>query len=102
MSDGRLPRRRRWIGWTVGLVLTLLVLAIGWVAIRGIGAVSDLQLVAKGASQLKDAIAEGDLDGAEPIAESIAGNARSARDLTSDPVWQAFGYVPGSDRTSAP
>lgn len=94
VSDGRLPRRRRWIGWTVGLVLTLLVLAIGWVAIRGIGAVSDLQLVAKGASQLKDAIAEGDLDGAEPIAESIAGNARSARDLTSDPVWQAFGYVP--------
>ena len=82
------------MGWTVGIVLTLLILAIGWVAVRGIGAVSDLQQVAKGASQLKAAIAEGDLDGAEPIAESIAGNARSARDLTSDPVWQAFGFVP--------
>ena len=94
MSDGRLPRRRRWVGWTVGIVLTLLVIAIGWVTVRGIGAVSDLQQVAKGASQLKAAIAEGDLDGAEPIAKSIAGNARSAHDLTSDPVWQAFGLVP--------
>ncbi|WP_223625959.1 DUF4012 domain-containing protein [Microbacterium sp. EST19A] len=94
MSDGRLPRRRRWVGWTVGIVLTLLVILIGWVTVRGIGAVSDLQQVAAGASQLKTAIAEGDLDGAEPIAKSIAGNARSAHDLTSDPVWQAFGVIP--------
>lgn len=94
MSDGRLPRRRRWVGWTVGVVLTLLILALGWVTIRGIGAVSDLQQVAEGATQLKSAIAEGDLEGAEPVADSIARNASSARDLTSDPIWQAFGVVP--------
>ncbi|WP_435743792.1 DUF4012 domain-containing protein [Microbacterium sp. PMB16] len=94
MSDGRLPVRRRWIGWTVGVVLTLLVLAIGWVAVRGIGAVSDLQQVAKGAAQLKSSIAEGDLDGAKPIAESIAQNAGSAHELTSDPIWHAFGVIP--------
>lgn len=86
--------RHRWIGWTVGSLLTLLILAIGWVTIRGIGAVDDLQQVAKGSSQLKASIASGDLEGAEPIAESIARNAGSAHDLTSDPIWQAFGVIP--------
>ncbi|MCT1477323.1 DUF4012 domain-containing protein [Microbacterium sp. p3-SID336] len=94
MSDGRLPVRRRWIGWTIGILLTLLVLAIGWVTVRGIGAVDNLQQVAKGASQLKQSIGEGDLDGAEPIADSIARNAASARELTSDPVWHAFAVLP--------
>lgn len=94
VSDGRLPVRHRWIGWTVGALLTLLILCLGWVAVRGIGAVDDLQQVAKGATQLKAAIASGDIEGAEPIAESIALNADSAHSLTSDPVWQAFGFVP--------
>ena len=94
MSDGRLPARRRWIGWTIGILLTLLVIAIGWVAVRGIGAVDDLRQVAKGATQLKQAIAEGDLDGAEPISDAIARNAASAHDLTSDPIWHAFGVLP--------
>ncbi|MGO4487770.1 DUF4012 domain-containing protein [Microbacterium sp. 2RAF4] len=94
MSDGRLPVRRRWIGWTVGVLLSLLVIAIGWVAIRGFGAVNDLQQVAKGAAQLKAAIAAGDLDAAKPLAKSIAHNAESAHDLTSDPVWHAFGALP--------
>lgn len=94
MSDGRLPVRRRWIGWTVGILLSLLLVAIGWVTVRGIGAVNDMQQVAKGASQLKAAIAAGDLDGARPIARSIANNAASAHALTSDPVWHAFGAVP--------
>ncbi|MBN6190250.1 MULTISPECIES: DUF4012 domain-containing protein [Microbacterium] len=94
MSDGRLPARRRWIGWTIGILLTLLVIAIGWVTVRGIGAVDDLRQVAKGATQLKQAIAEGDLDGAEPISDAIARNAASAHDLTSDPIWHAFGVLP--------
>ncbi|EQM75276.1 DUF4012 domain-containing protein [Microbacterium maritypicum] len=94
MSDGRLPVRRRWIGWTVGILLTLLLIAVGWVTVRGIGAVNDLQQVAKGASQLKASIATGDLDGARPIARSIAHNAESAHALTSDPVWHAFGALP--------
>ncbi|PRA82962.1 DUF4012 domain-containing protein [Microbacterium sp. MYb66] len=94
MSDGRLPVRRRWIGWTVGILLSLLVVAVGWVAIRGIGAVNDLQQVAKGATQLKASIASGDLEGAQPVARSIARNAASAHELTSDPVWHAFGIVP--------
>ena len=94
MSDGRLPVRRRWIGWTVGILLSLLIIAIGWVTVRGIGAVNDLQQVAKGATQLKGAIASGDIDGAKPIAARIARHSAAAHDLTSDPVWQAFGVVP--------
>lgn len=94
VSDGRLPVRRRWIGWTVGIVLTLLIIAAGWVTVRGIGAVGDLQQVAEGASRLKASIADGDLDGAEPIAATIAHNAASAHELTSDPIWHAFGLVP--------
>ncbi|MGV2900999.1 DUF4012 domain-containing protein, partial [Microbacterium sp. AGC62] len=94
MSDGRLPVRRRWIGWTVGVLLSILLIAIGWVTIRGIGAVSDLQQVANGATQLKASIASGDLEEAERVSGSIARNAASADELTSDPVWQAFGAVP--------
>jgi hypothetical protein len=94
MSDGRLPVRRRWVGWTIGLLLALLVIALGWVTIRGIGAVNDLQQVAKDSSRLKTAIAAADITSAEPIAESIAHHAQSAHGLTSDPIWQAFGVVP--------
>ncbi|MBP3977951.1 DUF4012 domain-containing protein [Microbacterium sp. BLY] len=94
MSDGRLPVRRRWIGWTIGLLVTLLVLAVGWVTVRGIGAVDNLQQVARATSQLKQSIAEGDLDGAAPIADRISRNAESARSLTGDPIWQAFGILP--------
>ncbi|MFJ2550482.1 DUF4012 domain-containing protein [Microbacterium sp. NPDC087591] len=94
MSDGRLPVRRRWVGWTIGVLLALLVIALGWVTVRGIGAVNDLQQVAEESSHLKTAIAAADITGAEPIAERIAHHAQSAHDLTSDPIWHAFGVVP--------
>ncbi len=55
---------------------------------------NDLQQVAKGSSQLKAAIAAGDLEAAKPLARSIAHNADSAHGLTSDPVWHAFGALP--------
>jgi len=94
MSDGRLPVRRRWLGWTIGALLTFLVLAIGWVTIRGIGAVNDLQQVAKLSSQMKTAVGEGDLERAGALAGRTGHHAQSAHDLTSDPIWQAFGVVP--------
>lgn len=95
MSDGRLPRpHRRWLGWTFGILITLLVLSIGWVTIRGIGAVTELQQVAKLSSQLKAAVGDGDLEKADDVAGRIARHAQSAHGLTSDPVWQAFGVIP--------
>lgn len=82
------------MGWTVGLLLTCLLLAIGWVTVRGIGAVDALQTVRERAGDLKTAIAARDVDEADRVAASIARHAASAHDLTSDPVWTAFGYVP--------
>ncbi|WP_314095438.1 DUF4012 domain-containing protein [Microbacterium foliorum] len=94
MSDGRLPVRRRWLRWTLGVILTILVLAIGWVTVRGIGAVNDLQQVATSSSKLKAAVGQGDLEKAASLSSRIAHHAGSAHDLTSDPIWHAFGVVP--------
>lgn len=86
--------RRRWLRWVIALVVTVVVLAVGWVVIRGIGAVTDLQRVADSSSELKSAVSSGDLERAEQLAQRIAHHARSAHDLTSDPVWGAFTVVP--------
>ncbi|WP_285363056.1 DUF4012 domain-containing protein [Microbacterium sp. LMC-P-041] len=94
MSDGRLPVRRRWLRWTIGVIVTLIVLAIGWVGIRGIGAVNDLQQVSAASSKLKQAIGQGDLDTAAALSARIAHHAGSAHDLTSDPIWSGFGLLP--------
>lgn len=94
MSDGRLPVRRRWIGTTVGVLAVALLLAIGWLVVRGLGAANDLSQVAANASALKAAIAKGELDRADTLSHRIADHAASARGLTSDPVWRAFEVVP--------
>lgn len=82
------------MGSAVGLLLTCLILAVGWVTVRGIGAVDALQTVRERAGELKTAIAARDVDEADRLAASIARHAATAHDLTSDPVWTAFGYVP--------
>ncbi len=76
------------------MILTILVLAIGWVGIRGIGAVNDLQQIASSSDRLKEAIGDGDLEKAADISARIAHHAESAHDLTSDPIWRGFGFVP--------
>lgn len=74
--------------------MTLLVLATGWVVIRGFSAASELQGVATSTSQLRTSIAEQNLARAELVAPRIAQHAASARDLTSDPIWRGFEFVP--------
>lgn len=76
------------------MIVILFVLAIGWVAIRGIGAVNNLQDVAASSSKLKQAIGQGDLDRAATLSSRIAHHAESAHDLTSDPIWIGFGLIP--------
>lgn len=76
------------------MIVTLIVLAIGWVGIRGIGAVNDLQQVSAASSKLKQAIGQGDLDTAAALSARIAHHAGSAHDLTSDPIWSGFGLLP--------
>lgn len=74
--------------------MTFLVLAIGWVVIRGFSAVSEMQNVANSASQMRASIAEGDLARAELAAPRIAQHAAGAHELTSDPIWRGFEFVP--------
>jgi hypothetical protein len=70
------------------------VLAVGWVAIRGVSAVSEFQNIAHSASQMRASIAEGDLPRAELIAPRVAQHAVTAHELTSDPVWRGFEFIP--------
>lgn len=94
VSDGRLPTRRRWARWVIGAIATLLLLAIGWVVVRGAGAVSELHNVDRSASQLRSAIATGDANRVQKIAPRIPQHAALAHDLTSDPIWRGFEIVP--------
>ncbi|GAA1530692.1 hypothetical protein HD600_002218 [Microbacterium ginsengiterrae] len=94
MSDGRLPARRRWVGGVIGLLVVAALLATAWVVIRALGSASELQSVRSSTAQLRSALADGELDRAERIAPRIAAHAALARDLTSDPVWRAFEFVP--------
>lgn len=76
------------------IAVTLLLGAIAWVAVRGVGAVAELQHVATFSSRMKSAISEGDVKAADRLSARVAHHARSAHELTSDPVWRAFGIVP--------
>ena len=53
------------------MIVIFLVLAVGWVAIRGIGAVNNLQEVAASSSKLKQAIGQGDLEKAASLLSLI-------------------------------
>lgn len=86
--------RRRWVGWTIGAAVIFLIFSIGWVVFRGGGAVIELQSVKTSASQLREAIAEGDLVRAERIAPRIEQHAATAHDLTDDFIWRGFEFVP--------
>lgn len=89
-----MPTRRRWIGWVIGLVTVFLVLTIGWVFVRGFGAVTELQYVRTTAAQLHSALADREFDRADRIAPRVAEHAAVAHDLTSDPVWRGFEFIP--------
>ncbi len=72
----------------------LLLLALGWVGVRGIGAANELQAVSDNAEDLKAAVAARDLERAERVADRIEHHASVATELTSDPVWRGFEVVP--------
>lgn len=94
MSDGRLPARRRWVGWVIGLAVVIVLLATAWVLVRGFGAASELQSVRNSVVQLRSAIADRELERAERIAPRIIQHAALAHDLTSDAVWRGFEVLP--------
>lgn len=94
MSDGRLPTRRPWLGWVIGLAVVVVLLAVAWVLVRGLGAAGELQNVRNSVAQLRTAIADRDLERAERVAPRISQHAALANDLTSDVVWRGFEFIP--------
>lgn len=102
VSDGRLPVQRRWIRWLISAVAVFLLFAVGWVLVRGVSAVSELQSVARSTSQMRTSIANGELERAALVAPRIAQHAATAHDLTSDPIWRGFEFIPwlGADFTA--
>jgi len=94
MSDGRVPHRRHWVGVTIALLVTAILIALGWIAVRGLGAINDLNRVSDDSASYDRAIANADLEKLEPIEARLTQHSKSARSLTSDPVWRAFEIVP--------
>ncbi|MDT0156739.1 DUF4012 domain-containing protein [Microbacterium sp. ARD32] len=106
MTDSTAPlppaSPRRWIRWSIAAIALVLLLAIGWVVVRGLSAVSSLQTVRTAAAQLRSDVASGDLTRAADRAHDLEREASSAHALTSDPVWRAFEILPwiGADFTA--
>lgn len=95
MSDARLPRQRpHWVVTTLLLVGLLLAIAVGWVVVRGIGAVDNLRGIAEDGAALREAIADAEYLQAKNISTRMTARGQSARTLTSDPVWRTFEALP--------
>src|SRR5690606_38154172 len=93
-DDAARPRRRTWIGWVVGSVLVLLVIAAGWVAIRGIGATVALSQGAQTIERARALVAADEIEDLSRMAARASAHAQNAHSLTSDPVWRAAELVP--------
>lgn len=87
------PRRIALI--VAGVTLLVLVLCASWVAVRAFLAQDTLQLALPVASRAQEQIRDGDGDAAEASISEFADRARTAADLTSDPIYRASEIVPG-------
>jgi hypothetical protein len=84
----------------VGVAL-ILAFIVGWLGLRAQMAQRALSEAVPEAAQLKDAIASGDLSGAGRVAASLRGHARTAAELTSDPIWRAAEWLPWAGQNFA-
>src|SRR5690606_7091373 len=94
VTDDVPRRRRRWVGWVVGAVILAVVLAGGWLGVRGIGAGLALSSAADAAAEARTRIAGGDTENLAPVLSRGSAHAADARTLASDPVLRAAEYVP--------
>lgn len=82
----------RVLAWTLGALLVLAVIAAGWIGVRGAlayGHLRDAQQAASGAAEvLKDPAR------AATLVSDVSADTKAARDLTSDPIWQAAESLP--------
>lgn len=73
------------------LVVLLLVVAVGWVGVRGYLAKGHLDDAAAQLPTFQQQMGELDIDAARATLAQVQDDTSAARDLTSDPVWRGFG-----------
>uniref|UniRef100_A0A5Q5BFZ2 DUF4012 domain-containing protein n=2 Tax=unclassified Mycobacterium TaxID=2642494 RepID=A0A5Q5BFZ2_MYCSS len=86
--------RRRHIAFA-GLFLLVVVVGFGsWLALRAVEAKANLEAARSSALQAKDALLEGDTQGAAQHADSAHSHAQRARDATHSVPWNIASAVP--------
>ncbi|HEY9391124.1 MAG TPA: DUF4012 domain-containing protein [Mycobacteriales bacterium] len=83
--------------WTVRLVIlaaAVVLLASGWLAVRGIQAEHELAGARTGLATLRTDLLAGDRGGAHQALAEVARHTRAARRLTDDPIWRAAATPP--------
>ncbi|QNE35184.1 DUF4012 domain-containing protein [Leifsonia shinshuensis] len=92
-------RRRRPILVAVLLVILVLLLGAAWIGFRAYLARGELKDALADVQAARSAVESGNTAQARSIAADLSRHARSAADLTSDPIWRAGEAVPwfGSD-----
>lgn len=89
------PTHRRRTAWIlISAVLVILVAWGAWVGARALQAKDELEALLPAASSLQDALASGDLSGAEAVAEDIARRSARAAELSGDALWRAAEVLP--------
>ena len=86
--------RRRHVAFA-GLVVLILVVGFGgWLALRAFDAKSNLEAARDSAQLAKDALLDGDTDGATQHADDARSHAQQARDATHSVPWRIASAVP--------
>ncbi|BBZ62422.1 DUF4012 domain-containing protein [Mycolicibacterium monacense] len=87
--------RRRHIAFAAGAFLLLVCVVFGcWLAVRAVQAKSNLEAARSSAQQAKDALLEGDTEGAAKFADEALSHAEDARDATHSIPWSIASAVP--------
>lgn len=86
-------RRRRTLLIVGGLVLVI-VAAVAWIGVRAFLAKGELEAAVPLAQTVREQVVADDPGAAGTTARELAAHARSAADLTSDPIWRAAEVIP--------
>lgn len=88
------PLSRTIVRWAFGVAGLVLVLSIVWVGARALLAKNELQTAVPLAATIQKQVVAGDSGAAALTAEDLKQRAKTAADLTSDPIWRAYELVP--------
>lgn len=86
--------RRHTLRWLLIGALVLILFWVAWVGLRAIMAKVELEKSVSLATILQTQITNDDARAAKATAGQLAKHARSAQDLTSDPLWRAAELLP--------